>query len=106
MEWNRENLRLLEKAFLARWFRLKGENRTDRKNLSEIWNRKLRLLGISVLRPKGKAESVGVNDFVELLNFRNEQTADILCVSNPDRLGQFLIVPRDMASKILMLGMP
>ena len=65
----------------------------------------LKELGITGVRPKGK-RPLFVNDIVNLINFRNDEVSGSVCVRNPDRTSQFLLVPRDVAEKILVLGMP
>jgi hypothetical protein len=110
MEWTKEDIVRLEKTIAERWIRFKQENETDRKNLSELWNLHIKNYGITGLRAKrptkGGRESVADKDLIDTINFRNSLVADALCVRNPDRPGQYLFIPRETASKILMLGMP
>ena len=108
MEWTREDIVRLEKTIMERWFRFKKEKGTDRKNLSELWNLHVKNYGITGLRTKkrGKHESTTDKDLIDAINFRNAMVADALCVRNPDRPEQYLFIPRDTATKILMLGMP
>jgi len=109
MEWNKDDIKVLEEAVFSRHAAFRGENKTDRKNLSELWNRHVRQIGVTGVRPpKNRKKSVGitVHDLVDIINFRNSEVSDALCVRNPDRPDQYLLIPRDIASKILMLGMP
>ena len=105
MEWNKENIRLLERAVAERHLSIEAERRTDRKNLSEIWNRHVAEIGISLIRQK-RDRVLSVRDIIDIINSRNPEVSDALCISNPDRHGQFLLVPRETAEKILALGMP
>jgi hypothetical protein len=106
MNWNtKEEVDLLERAVAARHAKFYSELRTDRKNLSEIWNRHIKEIGISLIR-HSRDKVLTIHDIIGLINFRNPDVSDALCIRNPDRTGQFLLVPRDIASKIMMLGMP
>lgn len=111
MNWNKESILHLEKVIAERWVRFQKEHKTDRKNLSELWNRHIGVIGVIGLRPKSKAKKkiedrIGRDDLIEAINFRNHEVADALCVRNPDRFDQYLFVPRETASKIIALGMP
>lgn len=116
MEWNEATVRNLESLLSERWQSMKDEKKTDRKNLSCHWNRHLKQYDIRVLRfGEGKSNdarssylsaSQRLISIINLINFKNEEVAERLCISNPDRPGQFLLVPRDIAAKILVLGMP
>jgi hypothetical protein len=113
MEWNLESIRVLEVAIKDRWDSMVKERNTDRKNMSEIWNKYLASFGITLLRPKTAAlpsnmsrTAWQVRAIKDAINFRNDDVSNALCVSNPDRPGQFMFVPRDMAEKFLFLGMP
>lgn len=113
MEWNLQSIHVLEVAIKDRWALMVKELKTDRKNMSEIWNRHLASFGITLLRPKTAALPSNMSRITwqvqalkDAINFRNDDVSDALCVSNPDRPGQFMFVPRDMAEKIIFLGMP
>lgn len=109
MDWNKESVLRLEQMLIERWIRFKNEHKTDRKNLSELWNLHIKTISITCLRSKKKGKedkNPNHNDLIEAINFRNREVADALCVRNPDRLGQYLFVPRETASKIIALGMP
>ena len=103
--WDAQSISVLEKTMLDRYIKFKMERLTDPKNLSVLWNFHLKELGITGVRPKGK-RPLFVNDIVNLINFRNDEVSGSVCVRNPDRTSQFLLVPRDVAEKILVLGMP
>lgn len=111
MEWDKEMIARLETSVRERFLALRKEIQTDRKNMSEIWNKKLRELDIRILRPKkelrGSSAAVWLSgELIKLVNFDNERIVGCVLVCSPDRMGQYLLVPRDVANKILMLGMP
>ncbi len=45
------------------------------------------------------------NNLLNLINYNNEMVADSVIIDNPDRLGQYILLKREMAEKILLLGM-
>lgn len=101
-----KKLALLEAAFKVRFEEFAKEHKTDRKNLSELWNRHLKQFKISLIRPRGKDRIWLAKELIFAINHRNEEVSDSVCVSSPDRLGQFLLVPVQVAEKILVLGVP
>lgn len=105
MEWDKKTISALELSVSERHRKMSAERRTDRKNMSEIWNRHVSEIGISLVRQRGD-RMLSVQDIVDVINNRNPEVSDALCIANPDRRGQYLLVPRDMAEKILALGMP
>jgi hypothetical protein len=111
MDWNKDSLERLDLVLQEAWERLRLEKRTDRGNLSHLWNLKLTGVGAEVVRHrqlKSGAYNPGlmVSEFVRLMNERNDLVSDSVCVMNPDRAGQFVLMKRDVASKIMMLGLP
>ena len=109
MEWTRQEITLLEEAVSKRYQEFRKEKKTDRKNLSELWNRHILQIGVTGIRPKKKSvlsERITVVDLIDVINFRNAEVTDALCIRNPDREGQCLLLSRDIAGKIIMLGMP
>jgi len=109
MEWTVQELQVLQDAVFKRYREFRVEKSTDPKNLSELWNRHVIQVGITGIRPKGKSprhKLLAASDIIEVINFRNSEVSDALCIMNPDRPGQFLLVPREKASVIVMLGMP
>lgn len=90
---------------------MQKERRTDRRNFSAVWNRYLETYGVSLLRtPESKkgfrsGPLMMFNLLVDLVNHDNEKVADALMIPNPDRINQYLLVPRESAQKILVLGM-
>lgn len=110
MDWNKDSLDRLSLVLQESWEKLRREKRTDRANLSHHWNLKLRGLDAEVVRHKsslgGYNPTLMVLEFIKIVNERNELVSDSVCVVNPDRPDQFLLIKRDVASKILMLGLP
>lgn len=107
MHWDEQNISLLGDAVRERHRIFVLERKTDRRNLSELWNNHLRSIGITLMRSKKKGIAfVGSRDLIDIINFKNEQVSNSVCIENPDRPGQFIFIPRDIASKILVLGMP
>lgn len=111
MDWNSETIARLGEAVAARWVRFCTERNTDRRNLSELWTNHLLLLDIVVVRPPARKKRTAHSELilsrlVEIINNSNKRVSDALCIHNPDRPGQFLLVPRELAAKILAIGMP
>lgn len=111
MEWTKNRLKTLSRALSLRYVNLRKEKDTDRRNMSEIWNRYLDNLGIRVVRPKYSPKimdhkSLTLMELVRIINEENDRVAGSLCVGNPDRPGQLVLVPVELAEKILFLGMP
>jgi hypothetical protein len=112
MEWDKDTIVKLEEAVRDGCISLRRERPTDRKNFSAIWNRKLSDLGITLVIPRKRNKGretyahLVLSRVLEIINMENEKVSGSMIVANPDRPGQHLLVPRDIASKILMLGMP
>lgn len=103
----------LERLFLEKWHSMRSSSKTDRRNLSAKWNSYLRNYGAEVLHNfrgrKTKESDAHVRhafvNLVEIINKRNERVAGSVVISNPDRVGQYIILPREMGERILVLGM-
>lgn len=103
----------LERLFLERWQSMRISSKTDRRNLSAKWNRYLGNYGAEVLHNfrgrRTKESDAHVRhafmNLVEIINRRNDRVAGSVVIKNPDRAGQFIILPRDMGERILVLGM-
>lgn len=115
MDWDRNSIIRLSSALSERWSRFSSEKKTDRRNLSELWCKHLLSLGIVVVRPAPNAKrkltvkydaQPLLSRLVDIINNQNAQVADALCVPNPDRPAQLVLVPRELAVKILAIGMP
>jgi hypothetical protein len=110
MEWTKERLKTLSRALSLRYVAFREEKGTDRRNLSAIWNRHLENLGIRVVRPaawpKLPEKNLTLMELVRIINEENDRVAGSLCVPNPDRPGQLMLVPVELAEKVLFVGMP
>lgn len=110
MEWDRKAVLMFYEKIRERHGEMKKERRTDRRNFSTIWNHYLSGYGITLLQApsKSKFRSDMPSLFLrmmEVVNYENERVRDALIISNPDRAMQYLLVPREVAEKILILGM-
>lgn len=112
MDWNRAAIEKLGGLFQERWESMRDEKNTDRKNLSCHWNRHLKQYEARVIR-FGDAKSDEckspykrqVEGIINLINFKNNEVANGLVIENPDRFGQYILIQRDMAERILVFGM-
>lgn len=108
MDWDNKALVRLYGLFRERHDQMRSEKNTDRKNLSAIWNSYLSTYGVTILRSDKKQVMVHADvlkTLVDIINRRNEIVSDALVIINPDRPNQYLIVPRESAQKIVVLGM-
>ena len=111
MEWSTSSIIELKKILYARHREMKTAHKTDRRNFSAIWNRYLGVYGGVVLGVQRKdvvnnaSNYALLQNLIGIINNRNELVAGALMIENPDRLGQFILMPRDSAEKILVLGM-
>lgn len=111
MEWDQKGIDELSRLLRRRHRQMQEEHKTDRRNLSAIWNRYLGVYGASLLgvgRKDLKDNAPNMALFVNLVNIvnhNNDLIADSLILDNPDRIGQYIIMKRDMAEKILILGL-
>jgi hypothetical protein len=115
MEWNRETILRLSSLFLEKYNSMRGEVRTDRANMSALWNKYLKGYDIRVIRNQGHNRKLAqgsqfgahhvVTNLINVINFHNEDVSDALIIDNPDRIGQYMLVPRGKAELILVLGM-
>lgn len=110
MEWDKKKVDLVYSGFLWRYASMKREARTDRRNFSAIWNKYLDGYGVTLLVPPGDPKNNGnphllLRMLIGVINEQNERVSDAILIGNPDRQNQYLLVPRDVAQKILVLGM-
>lgn len=117
MEWNVATLARLRKLFMEKYFSMKSEARTDRANMSAMWNKYLKNYDARVVRsqtqskkpatttPAGFGSHSILEQFIHLINFKNEVVADAVAIENPDRPYQYILIPRSKAEMILVLGM-
>lgn len=110
MEWDKKSMLLLGDKLRERYYEMKKEKSTDRKNFSVIWNRYLSSYGVTLLQSPSKSKFKSdipalLGRIMEIVNYENDLLRDALIIGNPDRAHQYLIVPREVAQKILVLGM-
>lgn len=110
MEWNQETVERVELLFKKKWNSMYMEKKTDRANMSAIWNKYLVLYDAVVLRDKpSKSEALTskqtLASLIEIINFQNENVAGRLAVRNPDRPSQWILISRDIAERVLVFGM-
>lgn len=110
MEWDEKSIEHLSTLFHLKYAEMKGAKKTDRRNFSAVWNQYLSKYGATVVfnfnDRDGKCHAVyTLQRILNLINRNNAAVADALVISNPDRAGQFILVPREMASRIIVLGM-
>lgn len=110
MEWNKQAISVLTDMVTKKWHDFNRETKTDRRNLSAIWNKYLNELGITLIReintPDHKINTVGtMKMLLDTINYQNEKVSDAIIIGNPDRRSQFLLIPRETAARILVLGM-
>jgi len=116
MEWNESTIEKLNIAFDDKFKEMFGgpyAHKFDRKNRSALWNKYLKNYDCKVIRndvPGKKTHALRANEILlsnifNLINFQNEVLANGLIIHNPDRFGQYILIPRDIAERILVLGM-
>jgi hypothetical protein len=115
MDWDKESVERLEVLFMEKWTSMKNDLKTDRKNLSCHWNRYLKQYEVRVLRfgerkpnePRSPylSASQRFQGIIDLINFKNDEVANGLVIDNPDRVGQHMLIQREVAERILVLGM-
>ena len=115
MDWNHATIQRLDQLFAERWSSMRDEKNTDRKNLSCHWNRYLKQYEVRVIRFGDKRPDedhspyVGLKrqleGIIELINRKNDEVSNGLIINNPDRIGQYILIQRDMAERILVFGM-
>lgn len=117
MEWNQTSLNRLYAAFSEKHYQMGVDLRTDRRNLSEHWNRHIQKnFGVKIVRDlpvQTKNTDVRLiiqyrhmlKSLLDLINYENNLIQNCVVIKNPDRHGQYLIVPGDIAERILVFGM-
>lgn len=110
MEWDQKAIENLSSLFQQKYAEMKGAKKTDRRNFSAVWNKYLQGYGATVVfnfsNKDGKCHAIyTLQRILNLINRDNSKVSDALVISNPDRAGQFILVPREMASRIIVLGM-
>lgn len=116
-----ESIVRLEALFADKYISMRLDAKTDRRNLSARWNKYIKRYGAELVynfsgkkKPAAKYRPRVAEDghplhtlenLLRLINFKNESVANSVIIKNPDRSGQYLLVPRDACEKILVLGM-
>jgi len=105
--WTSDQVEALNRAVFVRYNSMRVSSETDRRNFSEIWNRYLGTYSAVVLRDVDDRGVSGraFQNLLEMVNYDNGAVSDALVIRNPDRPGQYILLPRDVASRILVLGM-
>lgn len=112
MEWDKKSIDHISTLFRAKYIDLTKAHRGDPRNQSAIWNKYLNFYEVTLfMLPRDKNRTpneAAPRMFLELMNivnYNNDAIADSIMIDNPDRIGQYLIVKRDIAEKIFLLGM-
>lgn len=116
MNWDDSAIEKLSAVFQEKYAQMFAPpNNTDRKNRSAVWNKYVKNYDIKIVRNdvpgKSKASQVPrpsdiiIRNLIDFVNFKNESVANSLIIRNPDRYGQYILIPRDMAERILVIGM-
>ena len=113
MEWTQDTIDKLQSMFVVKHGELCSSLKTDRKNLSAHWNMYLKNFNIVQINnvEKGRkpnfqrSRDIVMRRLIECVNFQNETVSNGIILTNPDRVGQLLIVSRDIAERILVFGM-
>jgi hypothetical protein len=110
MEWTQEVVDKLNSVFREKYRSMSIEKKTDRANMSAIWNRYLSLYEAVVLRDQtGKCDALTsvrtLSSLIDFINLQNENVAGRVAVRNPDRPSQWILISRDIAERVLVFGM-
>lgn len=125
MDWTQEAIRNLQSLFNKKFMEMQLARKTDRRNLSAIWNRYIANYGVRIVfdfrentrKPRRATSSVTsmqqhyaklddtLSNFISVINHNNIDVVGSLVLKNPDRHTQYLLIKRDMAERILVLGM-
>lgn len=119
MNWNSDTVEKLNLVFHDKYKGMFSGGIHDRKNRSAIWNKYLDKYGCVVVRhdvpmsTRGRKpvtnvllnKDILIHNFVLLINMKNDLVSNGVVVKNPDRMGQWIVVSRDMGERILAFGM-
>lgn len=114
VEWDRDAVARLRGLFWRKHIEMRAKHKTDRRNFSAIWNRYLAGYDATLLgdKPSGKvskSDEMVANrllvSLVNMVNFDNGKVASGLVIDNPDRPGQYIVLQREMAERIMVLGL-
>ncbi len=120
MEWNSEIVEKLNMAFDEKYKAMFGAAvsvytgraiPTDRQNRTALWNKYIKNYDCKLIRndvPGKKpirSQEILSKNLIDLINFKNESVTNSVVIRNPDRIGQYILISRDMAERILAIGM-
>lgn len=114
MEWNSDIIEKLNMVFQEKYNSMfNNREMFDRKNRSALWNKYIKNYECRLVRndEPGKknhavrSQEILSKNLIDLINFKNEEVTKGLIIRNPDRIGQYLLISRDMAERILAIGM-
>jgi hypothetical protein len=131
MVWDSTAISKLNELVFVRHREFVLEQKTDRKNASALWNKYLKSYDVQLIKgvvksPKRTIQRALRNtsvkyrldgalydvslpqmlrEIIDLVNYRNDDVAGGLVVPNPDRSGQYILISREIAERILVFGM-
>ena len=111
MQFDNSTVLKLNMIFHYKWVEISSKSNTDRKNRSAIWNKYVKtyeLKPIAVEYKKGQKVLSAHNLFhklIDIINYENDDVSNSIIISNPDRHGQYFLIKRDIAERILVFGM-
>jgi len=101
------DISFLNLLFVSKFVELKNSKKTDRRNISAIWNNYIKKYDIKIiLNYYGKSVTsteATLNNLIDLVN--KGEVDNSYLIKNPDREGQYLLISRIQAFKIMTLGM-
>lgn len=121
MVWDSTAISKLNELVFARHREFLIEQKTDRKNSSALWNKYLKNYDVQLIKGVVKSATpvkYGIDgarydvsphqmlrEIIDLVNYRNDDVSGGLVVPNPDRSGQYILISREIAERILVFGM-
>jgi hypothetical protein len=124
MVWDSTAISKLNELVFVRHREFVLEQKTDRKNASALWNKYLKSYDVQLIKgvvksPKRTIQRALRNtsvkydvslpqmlrEIIDLVNYRNEDVSGGLVIPNPDRSGQYILISREIAERILVFGM-
>lgn len=111
MEWDLAAIEKLHLLFVEKHAVMRRDSKTDRSNMSAIWNKYVGGYGARVIRSESKSHNKMaqkehvVKSIVDMLNYMNEEVSGGLLIKNPDRFDQYILISREIAERILVFGM-
>jgi len=107
--WDEKTVTQISNLFKIKFHEFLISQKTDRKNRSALWNKYLEHYECKIVRsPRNddrNREVLLLRTFLQMINHDNQVLVDSIVINNPDRPGQYLVIKRDVAERILVLGM-